>query len=455
MFMQSPAATPGGIRADFGATAVFATLLALAPVGHACAADRDGINILYTPMNATDTYLVDGSGNIVHTWSSAYPPGLAAYLQDDGSIIRAGSINRVAPQNPFVAFETRGEGKAFNVGGIVERIAKDSSVVWSINYYGDTFAPHHDVLVLPNGNLMMPVWRAVTEEQAIALGRSPDQVGSDGLWLDSIVELQVSGTDDYTVVWQWNSADHLVQDVDPARANYGALAENPQLININYDDGKPPNNPDIMHVNSVIYIPEFDQIVINSLNYSELWVIDHSTTTAEAAGHTGGRYGKGGDILYRWGNPTVYGKGDADVFNLSGVHDANWVAADRQIIMFDNNSMSRGRHYPGGNAKLVVINPPLSADGTYELPPDQVFGPVHPVLAADLGFEEPSLGSVAKLADGSYFACHCNQAQGLFLDATGKVVKTLDLTKNIGGPPGSSFRLTPYDDGDPGVVALR
>jgi Arylsulfotransferase (ASST) len=328
-------------------------------------------------------------------------------------------------------------------------------VVWSIQYYSDTFAPHHDVLVLPNGNLMMPVWRAVSRDEAIALGRSPDGVGGDGLWLDSIVELQVSGTDDYKVVWQWNSADHLVEDVDPAAANYGALAESPQLIDINYDDGKPANNPDIMHVNSVVYIPEFDQIIIDSLNYSELWVLDHSTTTAEAAGHAGGRYGKGGDILYRWGNPSVYGKADADVFNLHGLHDANWVAADRQIIMFDNNSMSRGRYYPGGNARLVAIDPPLSAGGTYEIGSDGVYGPAEPLLAADLGFEEPSLGSVAKLPDGSYFACHCNQAEGLFLDAAGRIVKTVDMAKNIEGGPRPSFRLTPYLESDPGVAALR
>ena len=457
MTTKTAAAPRADIAAGRAVAALLATLLALALAGHARAADSDNTLILYTPLNQTNTYLIDGDSNVVHTWSSAYSPGQAAYLQSDGSIIRAGSINASVPDNTFVAVETKlARGPSvFAVGGIVERIAKDNSVVWSIKYYGDTFAPHHDVLVLPNGNLMMPVWRAITHDEAIARGRSADMVGDDGLWLDSVVELQVSGTDDYKVVWQWNSADHLVQDADPAKASYGKLADNPQLIDINYNGGMPATNPDIMHVNSVNYIPDLDQIVIDSLNYSELWVIDHSTTTAEAAGHSGGRYGKGGDILYRWGNPSVYGKGDADVFNLFGLHDANWVAADRQIAMFDNNSKSRGRNYAGGNAKLVVIDPPLSSDGTYQLGSDGVYGPAQPALAADLGFEQQSLGSVAKLGDGSYFACSCQQAQGVFLDATGKIVRTVNLTGNTGGRPSPSFRLTPYAANDPGVEALR
>ena len=53
-------------------------------------------------------------------------------------------------------------------------------------------------------------------------------------------------------------------------------------------------------MNAVDYNAEFDQLMISVHNLSEVWIIDHSTTTAEAAGHTGGRSGKGGDILYRW-----------------------------------------------------------------------------------------------------------------------------------------------------------
>ncbi|MGC8644373.1 MAG: hypothetical protein ACP5XB_31305, partial [Isosphaeraceae bacterium] len=56
---------------------------------------------------------------------------------------------------------------------------------------------------------------------------------------------------------------------------------------------------------------ELDQILLSVHSFSEIWIIDHGTTTAEAATHKGGRSGKGGDLLYRWGNPQAYRAGTA------------------------------------------------------------------------------------------------------------------------------------------------
>jgi hypothetical protein len=48
--------------------------------------------------------------------------------------------------------------------------------------------------------------------------------------------------------------------------------------------------------NSIYYNEALDQIMLSVRGNSEVWVIDHGTTTTEAAGHAGGRYGKGGDL---------------------------------------------------------------------------------------------------------------------------------------------------------------
>ena len=60
-----------------------------------------------------------------------------------------------------------------------------------------------------------------------------------------------------------------------------------------------------MHCNGLDYNSALDQIALSCRGMNEVYIIDHSTTTEEAVGHTGGNAGKGGDILYRWGNPSV------------------------------------------------------------------------------------------------------------------------------------------------------
>ncbi|MFT4567893.1 MAG: hypothetical protein ACI9FN_002861 [Saprospiraceae bacterium] len=94
---------------------------------------------------------------------------------------------------------------------------------------------------------------------------------------------------------------------------------------------------DILHCNAINYNAALDQIVFSSPHISEIFIIDHSTTMAESADHKGGRYGRGGDFLYRWGNPHNYEKGDSTDQQLFGQHDIRWI----------------GKGYPGeGNLSL-------------------------------------------------------------------------------------------------------
>ena len=81
-----------------------------------------------------------------------------------------------------------------------------------------------------------------------------------------------------------------MQNANSAKNNYQtSIVNHPELLNINYLPKK-----DWMHMNGIDYNPMFDQIVLSAHNTNEFYVIDHSTTTAEAASHSGGRGGRGG-----------------------------------------------------------------------------------------------------------------------------------------------------------------
>ena len=104
----------------------------------------------------------------------------------------------------------------------------------------------------------------------------------------------------------------------PNAENYGVVAENPQLMDVNYLEDDAALQPNWWHVNSVDYSEELDQIILSSRTHSEIWIIDHSISTEEAAGEAG-------DFLYRWGNPETYRAGDNDDRVLYYQHDAQWI----------------------------------------------------------------------------------------------------------------------------------
>ena len=138
---------------------------------------------------------------------------------------------------------------------------------------------------------------------------------------DAVVEIEPIRPKGGRIVWQWHVWDHLVQNYDPTKANYGVPSNHVELINANCGALQQFWN----HFNGIDYNPQLDQILISSRNQCEIWVIEHGTNTAQTAGHTGGRYGKGGDLLYRWGNPAAYRLGAAADRQLVEQHDAEWI----------------------------------------------------------------------------------------------------------------------------------
>ena len=257
-------------------------------------------------------------------------------------------------------------------GGIIERMNWNGQMTWSYVISSSNGNQHHDIRMLPNGNVLAIVNELITEEEATAAGRNPLLFGT-ALWSEKIVEIQPQGLNGGTVVWQWRVWDHLVQQFDNTQGNYGVIADHPELINVNYNTSPPV--ADWLHCNGIDYNEALDQIMISSHGLDEFWIIDHSSTTEEAATHSGGNSGHGGDLLYRWGNPETYGRGVAADKKLFGQHHAQWIndgyPDEGKIILFNN-----GFQRPEGNYSSVdIIDSPLDENGNYSIAPGEAYLP--------------------------------------------------------------------------------
>lgn len=246
--------------------------------------------ILVNDAGANRVYLMNKQAKLLYEWTLTNNIGNDVILLPDGNLLAA--LEADEPKIPI-------GGK----GGKIQVVEPNGTVNWEFIYSSLDGETHHDIEVLPNGNIIALVWSNTIPIEASNLGYSKD---GESIFLESIIEIDPKVKE---IIWEWKSKDHIIQDYDTKRPNYGNISENPQLIDINYI---PKNNidvgvkGDIMHANAIGYDAANNVILISVNSYSEIWFIDHSTTTEEAAGHSGGNYGKGGDLIYRFGNPETY-----------------------------------------------------------------------------------------------------------------------------------------------------
>ncbi|MBU1701540.1 MAG: aryl-sulfate sulfotransferase [Candidatus Eisenbacteria bacterium] len=367
---------------------------------------------LFAPLQYGATYLIDMEGNLVHSWPSEYVPGNSAYLLENGHLLRTAAFDPSGVP-PFM-----GGG----AGGRVEEIDWNGSIVWYFEYVSDTHLSHHDIEFLPDGNLLMLAWEYKNAIEAYAAGRRLGTLSEGTLWPDHIIEIHPGESSGGSIVWEWHVWDHLIQEEYPEKSNYGVVAEHLELIDINYDqDGF--GRADWNHTNGIDYNETFDQIIVSVRQFSEFWIIDHSTTTEEAAGHSGGNSGKGGDLLYRWGNPAAYGAGDRNDQRLFVQHDAQWIAeglpGEGNVLVFNNGD---GR--PGGDYSSVdEIIVPVDAMGQYTLT-GQTYGPSGPHWSYMAGnpadFYSSFISGAQRLPNGNTLICQ--GAHGTFYEVTASSV---------------------------------
>ena len=376
---------------------------------------------LFAPIPSNTTYLIDHEGRLVHTWTSPgeHRPALSAYLLPDGDLLRTANIASTAVGN----FSGGG------TGGKLERISWEGELEWSWEYSSETYISHHDVEPMPNGNILMIAWEERTEAEALQAGRNPEIAsdspgGQNNIWPDHIIEIQPVGNDSANVVWKWHAWDHLIQDYDPTKDNYGVVEDHPGRININYagGTGNAAGRADWMHCNGIDYNPSLDQIAISCRSMHEIYIIDHSTTTEEAASQTGGNAGKGGDILYRWGNPQVYHKGLSSDQQLFGQHDVNWIPEGHPLAgglaLFNNGN---GR-YPSYSS-VDILQPPID-NGSYVLADNGTFGPSTATWTWNLGesMYSGSISGVDVLPNGNMLVTHGTHGTLFEVNGEGDIV---------------------------------
>ncbi len=385
---------------------------------------------LYNTNNSKTTYLIDMNNNIVHSWQSQYSVANTVYLLETGEILRTGRI-------------PGGQLNGGAAGGIIEKIDWSGNVTWHFEYSSSTYRLHHDIALLPNGNVIAIAWEVKSGTEAIQAGRSSSQ----SIWPLHIIEVEPTGAVGGNIVWEWHAWDHLVQNYDPSKDNYGVVGEHPELIDVNLSTGGGPGGGDWVHANGIDYNERLDQIVFSSHTFDEFFIIDHSTTTAEAAGHTGGNSGMGGDILYRWGNPLNYDQGTSADHEFYVCHNAHWIddsLPDGGNIMIFNNGDGR----PGGNASSVdIVNPPVDSLGNYTYTAGSPFLPTN--LFWTLACENYSnhLSGAQRFPNGNTMVIE--GTSGHFYEVAPNGTKVWEY--HTGGQCTRAYR---YPPGYPGLTAL-
>ena len=358
-------------------------------------------------MNKKTTYLIDMEGRVVKTWESEHNSMQAAYLLENGHLFRIATL--------------QGEERAFGGGpgaaGRIQEFAWDGELVWDFKFHNEKQLPITTRRNCPtamccwsSGTRRPPrkrsprverkSWSATTScptRSSRSSRRERPPARSSGNGISGITSSRTTTRPGQTsATWppipSWSTSissrarwDHrlapqqvAVKAGSPCQRMRAKKAESAKLKSLGYV-GSPTQrsqriNPDWTHFNAVDYNAELDQIVISVHEFSEIWIIDHSTTTAEAAGHTGGKQGKGGDLLYRWGNPGSTAPAPTPTRSSSPSTTPTGFPrgfrAEGHMLVFNN-----GARRPTALTPRLMRSFLRSTEGRYARKPGMAFGP--------------------------------------------------------------------------------
>ena len=394
---------------------------------------------LYNSQGSNTTYLIDENLNIAHTWNLSSECNYTVQLKNNGNLVRGTKYN---------GNQLNGAADA----GRVQELDPLGNIVWDYIYSNSEHLSHHD-LTLVGDNVLLTAWEVKTVAEVNAEGYN--NTDSDK-WPTHFIELAPNGDGGADIVWEWHIWDHLCQDTDANLPNYTeSISNHPELIDINMiqemgGPGPGPSGGDWFHVNGVDYNEDLDQIAFSSRFASEIYIIDHSTTTEEAASHEGGNSGMGGDLLYRWGNPSNYGMSAAQTIP-NAVHDVRWITDDGRpnggyLQIFNNSGISNNQSAIDG------IETPFDATtGTYTLNPGAAYGPSTYTTRYACAYSASGQSSSDRMSNGNVYV-NASSGQG----GAGVMYEVNTDGEIVWGPYNAQtqkgFR---YECDHPGIIALE
>jgi len=404
---------------------------------------------LFSDGTSTSSYLIDMQGYIVNQWdteflvldnegsetSASQRPGLHDRLLDNGNLLR-GFRPVMRDDEGNVITRPRIGGSS----GGVQEFDWDGNLVWQYILSTETTVQHHSFYRVQSGphagNTFILGWEKVECADATALGRNPGTCDdAEGLWPDYIEEVNPAGQ----IVWEWHVWDHIGDG--PGQFNINALTD-PVIL----------NNYDWTHGNTVEYNSVDDYVMTNFRNWGELFLIDHGATFVEddPAASIAAAAGPAGEVIFRWGNPSSYGAGNAPRFNddgdqqLFGSHCAVFLGSGDNtnfgtlgnLLIFDNG----WNRSEGNRSRSVEIAPNMADWEATEV--------VWSFQSGDQGsFYTAFQGATQRLPNGNTFITSTGEGHLFQVTPGGDVVWDFVNPRRVDGVP----QCFHFDSGDASI----
>ncbi|MBI5363013.1 MAG: aryl-sulfate sulfotransferase [Planctomycetes bacterium] len=476
---------------------------------------------LLAPLNSKTLYLVDAKGEVAHTWVTQFAPGGVTRLLPNGHVLRAaqlpdpkrfhggGIAGRIEELdwdgNVVWSYELATDERIlhhdFDVlpNGHLVCIAWEYHSPDELRAHGRAPKFVHeeglwtDVLIevapkRPSGGDIVWTWRSWDhlvqdlDPKAPDHGQLADHVGRIDLNADHRYMPPKESDEDREKREErerqmrglgYVGGDDPDEADDAKHAHGGKDAPKDAPVKDTKDDGKNGTPPkpkpkdeiaaDWLHTNAVHYLPAQDLLVVSTPHLCEIWVIDHSTTTAEAATESGGRWKHGGALLYRYGHARNYGRGDATSRKLFYQHNPTWLPAtnanELRVLVYNNGSKRPGKEHSSVDELVLPFDPKQG----FTRAADAAFGPAEPAWAyKDVEhFYSGFISGAQRLANGNTLVCEGAKGRVFEITRDGKIV--WDYWSPLGGdiepakhggkaPPKALFRAERIAPDHPGLA---